>query len=160
MRLRAEGRVVRRGRLERQMAVGLARSFRRGSTVAEAALWKGLRGRRLGGLKFRRQHPVDGFIVDFYCAERRLIVEVDGSIHDRQWAADEERRAVLDAGGYRVVRLTNDTVLNAPVEALAAIRAAAAGPHPMTGQSRTTPGTIRAALARHPAPSPPCGEGE
>ena len=70
-------------------------------------MWKVLRGRGLGGLKFRRQHPVDGFVVDFYCAERRLIVEVDGSVHDRQRAADEERQAVLDASGYRVVRLTN-----------------------------------------------------
>ena len=133
--------MVRRGGLERQVAVGLARSFRRGSTVAEAALWKVLRSRRLGGLKFRRQHAVDGFIVDFYCAERRLIVEVDGSVHDRQRAADEERRAILDASGYRVVRLTNDIVLNTPAAALAAIRAAAGVPHP-------------------PAPSPPCGEGE
>ena len=117
----------------------VARSFRQVSTSAEAALWKALRRRRLGGLKFRRQHPVDGFIVDFYCAERRLIVEVDGSVHDRQRAADEERQAILDASGYRVVRLHNDTVLHDPATALAAIRAAA-GPHP-------------------PAPSPPCGEG-
>ena len=79
---------MRRRRINRQEAVGLARSFRRVSTGAEAALWKVLRGRRLGGLKFRRQHPVDGFMVDFYCAERRLIVEVDGSIHDRQRGAD------------------------------------------------------------------------
>ena len=121
-----EGEVVRRGWVDRQEAVGLARSFRRVSTLAEAALWKALRGRRLDGLKFRRQHPVDGFIVDFYCAEQRLIVEVDGSIHDRQRAADEERRAVLDASGYRVVRLSNDTVLNDPAAALAAIRAAGA----------------------------------
>ena len=126
--------MVRRGRLDGQVAVGLARSFRRGSTVVEAALWKVLRSRRLGGLKFRRQHPVDGFIVDFYCAERRLIVEVDGSIHDRQRAADEERRAILDASGYRVVRLTNDTVLNAPVEALAAIRTAARHSLPVHGE--------------------------
>ena len=116
---------MRRRRTNRQEAVGLARSFRRVSTGAEAALWKVLRGRGLGGLKFRRQHPVDGFVVDFYCAERRLIVEVDGSVHDRQRAADEERQAVLDASGYRVVRLTNDIVLDTPAAALAAIRAAA-----------------------------------
>ncbi len=126
--------MVRRGRLGAQEAVGLARSFRRGSTVAEAALWKVLRSRRLGGLKFRRQHPVYGFIVDFYCAERRLIVEVDGSVHDRQRAADEERRAILDASGYRVVRLTNDIVLNTPAAALAAIRAAARHSLPARGE--------------------------
>ncbi len=130
---------MRRKGLDGPAAVGVARSFRRVATVAEAALWKALRGRRLGGLKFRRQHPVDGFVVDFYCAERRLIVEVDGSIHDRQRAADEERQVILDASGYRVVRLHNDTVLHDPAAAIAAIRAAA-GPHP-------------------PAPSPHGGEG-
>ena len=149
-----------RGRLDAQAAMGVARSFRRVSTSAEAALWKALRGRRLVGLKFRRQHPVDGFIVDFYCAERRLIVEVDGSVHDRQRAADEERQAMLDASGYRVVRLHNDTVLHDPATALAAIRAAAQySRSPSAAETRVAECETNHVSQQHTTPSPHGGEG-
>jgi very-short-patch-repair endonuclease len=92
--------------------VHAARDLRRGMTPAEERLWNALRGRRLNGLKFRRQHPLDRFVLDFYCVERRLAVEVDGVGHTTpdQAARDEERTMWLNAQGVRVLRVTNDEV--------------------------------------------------
>jgi very-short-patch-repair endonuclease len=59
-----------------------AKVLRKTMTDAEILLWKALRNRRLNGFKFRRQHPIKGFIADFYCHEARLVIEVDGEIHD------------------------------------------------------------------------------
>jgi len=89
----------------------LARAMRQAPTPAEARLWKALRGRRTGGPRFRRQHALGPFIADFYCPEARLVVEVDGPIHNRRSAADAERQAYLNGAGFRVVRFTNDGVL-------------------------------------------------
>ena len=86
--------------------------MRKNPTPAEAALWKVLRGRRLLGLKFRRQHPVGSFIVDFYCAVCKLVVEVDGDIHLQQVAYDQARTEQIESFGYRVVRFSNEAVLN------------------------------------------------
>jgi very-short-patch-repair endonuclease len=63
-----------------------ARELRKVMTPAEKMLWQQLRGRGLNGLKFRRQHPLGNLIVDFYCAEHRLVIEVDGGIHDADHA--------------------------------------------------------------------------
>ena len=89
-----------------------ARSLRRRQTTAEATAWELLRDRKMLGLKFRRQQVVEGFIVDFFCAERRLIVEIDGGLHDEpeQMAADERRSGVFNETGLVVVRLRNDDV--------------------------------------------------
>ena len=89
-----------------------ARHLRQQLTPAEATLWEALRGRQLGGLKFRRQHPVGRFIVDFYCPSCKLVVEVDGSIHARQQAYDRVRTDQLQTFGYCVLRFTNDEVMN------------------------------------------------
>jgi 5-methyltetrahydrofolate--homocysteine methyltransferase len=83
-----------------------------------------LRDRRLDGYKFRLQHPVGRFVVDFSCLERRLAVEVDGEIHDRQRERDAERDAILAAAGLRVLRVSNAEVQNDFHGALARIRAA------------------------------------
>jgi very-short-patch-repair endonuclease len=100
-------------------------------TEAEQVLWTALRGRRMGGLRFRRQHPVGRFVLDFYCAAAKLCVEVDGGIHDEQTERDEERSAVLAAGGYRVLRVRNEEVLAALPSVLARIeRAAQQAPAP------------------------------
>ena len=82
-------------------------------TPAEAALWQRIRNRRLGGAKFRRQHTIANFIVDFICIERSLIIEVDGEIHDQpeQQVYDAERQAFLESLGFRVLRFTNTEVL-------------------------------------------------
>lgn len=79
-------------------------------TEAEQILWKRLRNRRLDGLKFRRQHPLGQFIVDFYCPAVKLIVEVDGEVHQTQQSYDQARTDHLEASGYRLVRFTNQTV--------------------------------------------------
>lgn len=93
-------------------------------TAAEEALWEALRQRRLGGLRFRRQHAHETFIFDFYCAEHRLIIEVDGGYHEEsfQKEKDQERDAYLTACGFRLVRLTNAEVLETPHLALNKIK--------------------------------------
>jgi very-short-patch-repair endonuclease len=89
-----------------------ARRLRQQLTPAEDQLWSALRGRQLVGLKFRCQHPVGRFIVDFYCPSCKLIIEVDGDIHTQQKAYDEARTEQLELYGYRVLRFTNEEVLN------------------------------------------------
>lgn len=90
----------------------MAREFRKNPTVTEQKLWKYLRGRKIYGYKFRRQHPVLHYIVDFYCHEKKLIIEADGSIHTNQQARDQSRDVVLQQAGYTVIRFTNDQVLH------------------------------------------------
>lgn len=79
-------------------------------TEAEGRLWEELRGRRLNGLKFRRQVPVGSYVADFLCAEAMLMVEVDGSQHADS-AHDQQRAVALKALGFRVLRFWNDEVL-------------------------------------------------
>lgn len=78
-------------------------------TPAENHLWQRLRRKSLG-VKFRRQQVIDRFIVDFYCAEARLIIEVDGIIHEYTQAEDAIRQAFLESLGFRVLRFTNGEV--------------------------------------------------
>lgn len=88
-----------------------AREMRHSQTPAEATLWRGIRDRNLG-YKFRRQHPIDHFIIDFYCAEAKLCIEVDGSSHFEagQKEYDDARTTYLEELGYKVIRFTNDDV--------------------------------------------------
>lgn len=92
-----------------------AKRMRRTMTDAERKLWYELRAHRLMGLGFRRQYPIEEFIVDFACPEKRLIVELDGSQHARAetQAADIERTQKLEADGWTVLRFWNDDVLKA-----------------------------------------------
>ncbi|MGA1410764.1 MAG: endonuclease domain-containing protein [Prochlorotrichaceae cyanobacterium] len=89
-----------------------ARKLRQNLTPAEERLWNALRGRKLKGLRFRCQHPVGRFILDFYCPSCKLVVEVDGGIHDQQQDYDKARSDRLEAFGYKVLRFTNDAVMN------------------------------------------------
>jgi very-short-patch-repair endonuclease len=89
----------------------LAREMRHSPTLAENKLWERLRNRRLNGLKFRRQHAIDRFIVDFYCAEARLVIEVDREIHQYTQAEDALRTEFLESLGLRVIRFENGDVL-------------------------------------------------
>ena len=98
-------------RSARRQNVPAARILRGRETPAEQVLWEALGGRRLAGLKFRRQHPVGPFIADFCCAEQRLIVEVDGEIHEAQQDRDTEREDVLRTAGYSILRFTNKEIL-------------------------------------------------
>ena len=88
-----------------------AREMRHTPTPAEATLWHALRNRRLS-YKLRRQHPIDRFIVDFYCAEAKLCVEVDGDSHlePAQQEYDAARTTYLEKLGYQVIRFTNHDV--------------------------------------------------
>jgi very-short-patch-repair endonuclease len=92
-----------------------AKDMRHAPTPAEEKLWQHIRNRRIGGAKFRRQHSIHGFIVDFVCLEQQLIVEVDGEIHDLpdQHEYDVQRQAFLEAIGFRVLRFRNEDVLTA-----------------------------------------------
>jgi very-short-patch-repair endonuclease len=88
-----------------------AREMRHPQTPAEAALWRSLRNRQFR-YKFRRQHPIDRFIPDFYCAEAKLLIEVDGASHlePAQIEYDQLRTEYLEELGYKVIRFTNDEV--------------------------------------------------
>ncbi|BAZ69642.1 hypothetical protein NIES4106_44150 [Fischerella sp. NIES-4106] len=91
----------------------IARQMRREPTPAEEKLWQKLRHKQLLGFKFRRQHTIDRFIVDFYCGEARLVVEVDGEVHDYTQEEDAIRQDFLESLGLRVVQFRNEEVLNA-----------------------------------------------
>jgi very-short-patch-repair endonuclease len=94
-------------------AVGRAKRLRRQSTAAEEVLWERLRSRQFLGLKFRRQVPIGQYIADFYCHDRRLVLELDGGIHDepRQQSHDGNRDLNLTTLGYTILRFTNEEVL-------------------------------------------------
>ncbi|MBE2235569.1 MAG: endonuclease domain-containing protein [Anaerolinea sp.] len=87
-----------------------ARELRQPQTPAEQRLWNALRDRRLGGFKFRRQHPIDRFIVDFFCHECSLVIEADGDSHATQVEYDQARTEWLNDRGYTVVRFTNQDI--------------------------------------------------
>jgi very-short-patch-repair endonuclease len=112
----------------------LARQMRREPTFAEDRLWEKLRNRRLGDYKFRRQHPIDRFIVDFYCAAAHLVIEVDGEIHEYTQEEDALRQAFIESLGLRVLRFTNGEVLTqmeAVLEVIGEVLADQdASPHP------------------------------
>ncbi len=91
-----------------------AQTLRQNPTEAEKIMWNYLRQFRSGGLVFRRQHPIDIFIADFYCHKLKLIIEVDGEVHFNKEAIehDDGRTAVLERLGIKVIRFTNDQVIN------------------------------------------------
>ena len=90
---------------------GIARRLRRDQTDAERVLWFRLRDRRLAGWKFRRQAPIDRYVVDFVCADARLIVELDGGQHTERAEQDAARTAILQSMGYLVLRFWDNDVL-------------------------------------------------
>jgi very-short-patch-repair endonuclease len=91
--------------------VATARNLRQQQTDAERKLWFRLRDRRLHGMKFRRQVPVDRYVVDFCCEAAHLIVELDGGQHVKRNAEDAKRTETLESEGYLVLRLWNHDVL-------------------------------------------------
>jgi very-short-patch-repair endonuclease len=107
-----------------------ARELRREATSAEAILWEALRAGRLDGLKFRRQHAIGRFILDFYCAAHHLCVEVDGEVHEKQRERDAARDSALLAHGIVTLRVRNEDVTQNLAAVLDAIRAAAHHPRP------------------------------
>ncbi|WP_242112260.1 endonuclease domain-containing protein [Luteimonas aquatica] len=121
--------------------IRFARHLRRSMTEAETHLWFHLRNRSFMGHKFRRQHPLDRYIVDFACVEARLIVELDGGQH-ASLLDDNHRTQVLQGMGYRVLRFWNndvflhrDDVLAAILDALHAQGALTPTPLPQAGEA-------------------------
>jgi very-short-patch-repair endonuclease len=110
-----KGQFVKHAKAER------ARELRKTPTAAESQLWSHVRGSRLG-YRFRREQIIDGFIVDFYCHAARLVVEVDGEIHEGQVADDAARDRALALRGLLTIRFSNDAVLNDTQTVIAAIR--------------------------------------
>ena len=88
--------------------VEIAREFRKEPTNGEKILWSALRGKKLDGIKFRRQQPVGYFVVDFYNSEYRLVIEVDGPIHNQQVEADKARQDILEVLGLIVFRIKTE----------------------------------------------------
>ena len=120
-------------RLETRQPMGY---FFRMPTRAESQLWQSLRNRQLG-FHFRRQHPIERFIVDFYCSKAKLVVEIDGQIHAGRSGEDRTRDAFIESSGFRVLRFKNeqvledlDGVLQGILAALATSPPAAASPSP------------------------------
>ncbi len=124
--------------LHRKM-IEIARQFRKEPTPSEAILWQALRGKKLDGVKFRRQQPIGPFVVDFFAPAVRLVVEVDGPIHETQREADRQRQQLLEATGLKILRLTAHEVENNLPASLQKIR--------------------EAILKHRTPPSPPVGEG-
>src|SRR3990172_7430293 len=88
-----------------------ARELRNNPTEAERKLWAHLRLRQIGRYKFRRQHPIASYIVDFVCIEKKLIIEVDGGQHDEKKVYDVKRDKLLEDKGFRVLRCWDNEVL-------------------------------------------------
>jgi len=88
-----------------------AKLFRQQPTEAEAFLWNHLKGSQLSSYRIRRQFPIDRYIVDFCCLKRKLIIEIDGPIHQQQKVRDQSREVILKYYGFTIIRFTNDQVL-------------------------------------------------
>jgi very-short-patch-repair endonuclease len=95
-----------------QTTLDLAKKLRRKMTPYEKALWQRLRTHKIAGFKFRRQHPIKFYIADFYCHEARLVIEVDGPIHDRidRREHDQQRKGVIEDFGIMILRFSNDEI--------------------------------------------------
>lgn len=100
--------------------IDVARNLRREQTPSEAIVWEIVRDRRINGKKFLRQHPImftyygkkRFFVADFYCAKLKLVLEIDGKIHERQKDYDEMRTFIINQLGIKVVRVTNEAVID------------------------------------------------
>ena len=95
----------------KSVSVSRARTLRRQATRAEQIIWQRLRARQMNGRKWRRQQPVGPYIVDFICPELKLVVEVDGDVHAGREAHDAARQAALESTGLKVIRFTNNDVI-------------------------------------------------
>jgi len=110
----------------------IPQELRKEATDAERFLWRFLRGKQLG-VKFRRQHPFNSFVLDFVCLERKLVIELDGGQHAETASADNERMRFLQVAGFRVLRFWNNQVFQETEAVIETIMAALAKPHPHPG---------------------------
>ncbi len=111
-----------------------ARLLRASSTPSERILWEALRGRRLAGTKWRRQQKLGRFVVDFFCAESALAVEIDGAVHLGREDLDAERQGILERAGVRVVRFSASDVEADLPGVLARLSSLLTAPSPLVGE--------------------------
>lgn len=118
-----------------QRTISRARNLRQNPTNAEQLAWKLLRNRAALGVKFRRQHPVGNYVVDFYCPERQLAIELDGSVHSQpsQARRDEHKQQFLQQQGIQVLRIANGWVLEDPEGFIKKVLASLPSPVPLRG---------------------------
>lgn len=123
--------------MDRATRTERSRDLRQRQTFAERKFWQAVRGRRLDGLKFLRQHPIDRYFVDFACEKARLVVELDGGVHedDDQASYDLVRQREIESLGWFVLRFMNDEVVHELPKVLDAVKAQArladtVTPHP------------------------------
>jgi len=123
--------------MPRETRTERARELRQRQTYAEKKFWQAVRASRLDGLRFRRQHPIDRYFADFACESLKLVIELDGRVHDEddQQLHDYHRQHQIEALGWFVLRFTNDQVISSLPAVLAAIReqaklAGTVTPHP------------------------------
>ena len=90
----------------------ILKHLRKNQTQIEKIIWKELKNRKFMNLKFRRQYPINNFILDFYCAELKLGIEIDGKIHDKQKEYDSFREDLLKEKNIKIIRATNEEILN------------------------------------------------
>ena len=110
---------------------GLAKTLRKNLTDSETRLWKYLRAKQCGGLKFRRQEPIGNYVVDFVCYEKRLVIEVDGGQHAEEKYKDAARDGWLRKQGFKVLRFWDNEVLKNTEGVLELIRESVTpSPHP------------------------------
>lgn len=128
-----------------------AKGLRKDSTPAEKVLWEHLRTKKLGGYKFKRQQPIDKFVADFICFEKRLIIELDGEVHLSQKERDRERDNFLKESGFRVVRFPNVEIKKSIHEVLTKIK------EELNREPENLP--RKWAMKSPTFPSPPAGEG-
>jgi very-short-patch-repair endonuclease len=102
----------------------MARALKHDMTKAEKLLWEQLRDRKFDGLKFRRQHPIDRYILDFYCSKMKIAIEVDGGVHNtiEQKEYDETRTIRLNELGIQVLRIKNEEIEGSIITALEKVR--------------------------------------
>lgn len=148
--------------MDRETRARRARDLRKRQTYAEAILWQSLRAHRLDGLHFRRQHPIDPYVVDFACLSLRLVIELDGGGHDddQQQLDDYHRQKNIEALGWFVLRFPNDQVTGALHTVVAAIReqvmiARGVAPYPpIDGVDGPLPLPMGEGIRRRPIPKP------
>jgi very-short-patch-repair endonuclease len=137
--------------------LGRARLFRHAPTSAEAMLWQRLRRKVVGGIRFRRQHVIAGYVVDFYCPALRLALEVDGGVHQKHHDRDERRTVHLSRLGVTVLRIANARVLSDLAGVVQQVLQACEAIGRGAGQL-TAPSLAQTSAPRPPFP-PPRGKG-
>ena len=138
-----------------------ARELRKEAPVPERLLWGMLRGRQLGGLKFRRQQPLGPYVADFYCERAGLVVELDGQSHIGQESQDAARDRYMRVRGLEVLRIANDELLrNREGVAETILHVAEGRQHALDTVAERPSSTPSHSNLDRPSPGPPQGEGE